>query len=421
MSISIHTDSLTTEQKHRMIKELSIEQPQGVLHGFKIHEDTDVVAIPFHYGRNVLSLPFTKSYPRLSEHAFNATLRDYQAEQMKPIIQHLNKKSVCLLSLHVGWGKSIFSLALAHKIKLRTLIVVNKIMLQKQWLEMIQTICPDSTCQVITPKKPAKETDYSIINISNIDKRHQDFYAQFGTVLCDEVHLLLSPKGFPQLLTLTPRFLIALSATPYRKDELNKLMPYFFGRATLTKKLIRHYKVHVIKTGFTFPIEHQSNGGLNWNAVLDSQANHSERNRLIVSLLAKYPDRRFLVLCKRISQGNEIHEFCTEVGISSVNITGANDDFSNERVIIATTKKFGTGVSVDDLDALILACDVEAYYIQYLGRVFRKVDTSPLIFDLYDDLANDMGKVLFNNPLKKHLNERLRVYKESGGSIAFPI
>ena len=417
MSISIHTDSLTTDQKHRIIKELGIEMPQGLIHGFRIFEDTEYVAIPFNYARNVLSMPFIKTYPRHSDHEFKATLRDYQAEQMKPIVDHLNKKSVCLLSLHVGWGKSIFSLALAHKIRLRTLIVVNKIMLQKQWLDMIQKICPESTTQVITPKKPAIETDYSIINITNIDKRHQDFYTQFGTVICDEVHLLVSPKGFTQLLTLTPRFLIALSATPYRKDELNKLMPFFFGRATLTKKLFRKYQIHVIKTGFSFPIEHQSNGGLDWNAVLDNQASHSDRNKLIVSILEKHPDNRFLVLCKRISQGTEIHEFCNEAGISSANITGKSDDFSNERVIIATTKKFGTGVSVDDLDALILACDVEAYYIQYLGRVFRKVDTSPIIYDLYDDLSNDNGKILFNNPLKKHLEERIRVYKESGGTI----
>jgi hypothetical protein len=59
------------------------------------------------------------------------------------------------------------------------------------------------------------------------------------------------------------------------------------------------------------------------------------------------------------------------------------------------------------LDTLLLATDIEEYFIQYLGRVFRRKDANPMIFDLVD-----------NNPiLLRHFKTRQKIYQECGGTI----
>ena len=62
--------------------------------------------------------------------------------------------------------------------------------------------------------------------------------------------------------------------------------------------------------------------------------------------------------------------------------------------MIGTCQKVGTGFNHPKLDTLILAADIQQYFIQYLGRIFRVKKGEPMVFDLVDN----------NNILKKLLN-----------------
>ena len=75
--------------------------------------------------------------------------------------------------------------------------------------------------------------------------------------------------------------------------------------------------------------------------------------------------------------------------------------------MIGTVSKVGVGFDHPRLDTLLLAADVEEYFIQYLGRVFRRQDTVPIIFDIVD-----------KNPIiEKHYKTRKEVFIEHGGKI----
>ena len=77
------------------------------------------------------------------------------------------------------------------------------------------------------------------------------------------------------------------------------------------------------------------------------------------------------------------------------------------RVLVGTNSKAGVGFDHPRLDSLILGADIEQYFIQYLGRIFRRKDVEPLIFDIVD-----------NNPiLIKHFRTRKNVYMEHGGLV----
>ena len=76
-------------------------------------------------------------------------------------------------------------------------------------------------------------------------------------------------------------------------------------------------------------------------------------------------------------------------------------------VLIGTVSKVGVGFDNPNIDALFVATDLQAYFIQTLGRCMRRPDVKPIIVDLIDN----------NTSLIKHFKERLKVYREHGGKV----
>ena len=297
---------------------------------------------------------------------------------------------------------------IATKIKLKTLIVSHRIILINQWKDSIQKFCPTATVQVLTAKSVMKDCDFYIMNASNVPKHDHEFYKDIGFMIVDEVHLIMAEGMAKCMQKIVPRYLIGLSATPYREDGLNILLDLYFGKRKIYRKLFRKHIVYRIKTNFVPTVELSKNGRINWGVILDTQCNDRARNEMIVELVKFFPKRVFLVLCKRINQGNYLVQRLREEGEDVTSLIGKQQEFEQKsRILVGISSKVGTGFDHPRLDALILASDIQAYFIQYLGRCMRTQEGVPLIFDLVD-----------KNPiLDKHFRVRRSTYLEHGGSI----
>ena len=114
------------------------------------------------------------------------------------------------------------------------------------------------------------------------------------------------------------------------------------------------------------------------------------------------------MLVKRVSQGEYLCNKLRETGENVTSLYGNNQLFDESaRILIGTCQKVGVGFDHPKLDTLMLAADIEEYFVQYLGRVFRIKDTEPVVFDLVDD----------NGILKKHFKTRRGVYQTHGGVV----
>ena len=115
-----------------------------------------------------------------------------------------------------------------------------------------------------------------------------------------------------------------------------------------------------------------------------------------------------MVLCKRISQAKYLISKLEEEKVDVTSLLGNNNNFDEKsRVLVATVQKCGVGFSHSVLNTLVIATDMEEYFIQYLGRVMRTEEGEPIVFDIID-----------KHPiLKKHFSTRKKVYEESGGVI----
>lgn len=325
----------------------------------------------------------------------------------------LNKNGRFLLWNGIVTHNTITSLAISSKIGLRTMILVNKLVLIDQWINTIKNVFGDYARiqHLKTKTKINTGCQFYIMNAINVAKRSSEEYEKLGIgfLIVDECHLIMTKIFSRALGYICPRYLLGLSATPFRPDGFDSLLNLYFGLRKVVRKLHKPHKVFLIETDIKIVAKKDERGELIWNSVIDQQTQHEERNNKIVQLCIKFSDRNILILSKRIFQIQTIYNKLLDINESATFLKDSDNSFDkNARILIATYQKVGTGFSHDKLDMLILATDAEEYFIQYLGRVFRRPNVEPIIIDLVD-----------NNPiLKRHYLTRRRIYQECGGILS---
>ena len=415
MSRKLNLDNLTIEKRHKIIIDLCIEipptkyikGPPKYIYPYEVDEYNNIF-LPFSYNTNI-DRPSREVLGKINT-IFEGKLYEEQEDIKKECITNLNKTGSTLIAARTGFGKSALAINIAISIKLKTLIIVNRVVLTTQWKESILSFSPKSKVQILGSKKVSihDDVDFYIINAINIIKRKQEEYSKIGTIICDEIHLILADKLSKCMTYLCPRYMIGLSATPYRNDGLDVLFDLYFGKNKIVRKLYRKHDVYVVNTNIKPKVEKTMDGKINWNSIIDSSSTNNERNKIILDLVNYFPTKVLLIVTKRVDQAEYLYQQLKEKGESVDYLIGSKQEFDNKcRILIGTIQKVGVGFDFKQLDGLILAIDVESYFIQILGRIFRRRDNVPFVFDLVDD----------NPILKKHFETRKNIYLECGGTL----
>lgn len=374
------------------------------------------VYVPFNYAINVLGIKGIKGVDSDSTLLFKTTfqsnysLHQEQKQARKEVIQHLNHQRTCILSLPVGCGKTAIAIHIATTIKMKTLIIVNKLVLVDQWVDSIKKFCGANArvCSVNTKTKLDPENyDIFVCNVLTVPKHEWKF---IGFTVVDELHQVVCRSICKAMFHVQPIFLLGLSATPYRTDDLNDLIYKFFSDTMVFMQVERPHQIFVVQTGFTPVSKRLSNGKLDWNALINSQSLDLNRNQLIIDIVLKHPNRNFLLIVKRIEQGNILSNLLTDKSIAHARVYGKYAETSGEpKVMVASVNKAGTGFDAPHLNTLVLCSDIESYFIQVLGRIMRSSQngTEPWVFDLID-----------RHPvLIRHYDTRVQTYTQNGGTF----
>ena len=339
---------------------------------------------------------------------FIGKLNEKQKEIKAECLERLNNYGSLLLALHVGFGKTCVALYLACKIGLKTMIITHRNVLYDQWLESIQNFT-NGKGVIITTKPKHFEADFLIVSPNTIKKLGRNHFSDIGCIIIDECHCIVSEKLSECLQYLSPRFLLACSATPTRPDGLDSLIDLYFGVGNkIVKELYHPSIVYKIETDIEYEVESNE-----WSTLMNLQCFHEERNELIIKIALKYSDRNFLILSKRTEQCEIIYKKLLEKKqLVSMMIGNKSTYDENSRIIVSTFSKCSVGFSCNKLNALILASDITSTdtsdtFIQVIGRVFRTKDVYPYIFDIVDD----------NKAFIRHFNIRKKTYLASGAKI----
>jgi superfamily II DNA or RNA helicase len=441
MSVNINNiiNLCNIEQRQKIISDLTIEYQEtefGRKPNFNLFEidETNLyknIYIPFAYYYHYLSsiekkiitnnksekeFELKKKYQKtINNYSFIGTLTEKQELVKDEVFETLNRTKSIILSFHCGFGKTIFSIYITSLLKYKACILAHRVNLIDQWYYSIKKVCPDANVQILDTKcKIDKSNDFFIINSLNVYKRSRDDFKEIGILIVDEAHTICTENLSRGLFHFQPKYMIGLTATPYRTDGMSIILEHFFGPEIIERKLRRPFNVYVLKTGKNGQVKIESEiklnkmGKLDWNSVLKSQCLNETRNTMIVNIIKFFKTRNILVLCKLVEQSKYILKKLKEEKEDVDMFVSTQKKFNHDsRILISTFSKTGVGFDHPKLDMLIIASDVEEGIEQYVGRIFRRQDTTPIIIDILDEFR----------PLYNHYLTRRKLYLETGAEI----
>jgi superfamily II DNA or RNA helicase len=243
-------------------------------------------------------------------------------------------------------------------------------------------------------------------------------------VVLDEAHHAPAEQVAAVIAQFSARYLLGLSATPYRRDGLDAVIGFHVGpvvaridKADLADRLIAP---RIIKrdTGLR-------PAGDSFTELVSELVVWPERNALIVDDVAQAVacGRRCLVLSERVGHVKEVTRLLQERGIAAAALYGSLGKKARGQVVedigagvidvaVATGSLVGEGFDCPHLDALFLATPVSYHgrVVQYLGRVSRTAPgkRSAIVTDYCDD----------NRMLWSTWRNRRLVYEAQGCPIA---
>ena len=303
-----------------------------------------------------------------------------------------------VLSLPCGYGKTTVALAIAAKLKLRTMIIVHKEFLANQWRERIQQFCPGATIGVVQRDRVETDCDFVIAMLQSLSLKEYSYEAfeSIGTLFVDEAHHICAQVFSQSLFKLCPRHAYGLSATPDRKDGLTKVLHWFFGPTFFSVQRENQAQVEVFVSDFTCrrfvdPPPVTRFGKISLATMITDLTEIEERNLVIQRLLRrlmKTTSRKVLVLtdrrahCKFLQSKFPNHSGLYMGGMKEAELS----ESSEKRLIFGTFSQAHEGLDIPTLDTVILASpksDIQ----QSIGRVMRETPgkkNNPWIFDILD-------------------------------------
>lgn len=318
-------------------------------------------------------------------------LRKHQKEALNAF------KGNGVLCLPCGQGKTATGLAIACKMKRKTLIVVHKEFLANQWRERIAQFCPSSSVGLIQGDVwdvDGKDFVLAMIQTLCVREHSPDQFKMFGMVIVDEAHHIGAPAFSKTMFKVGwAKYTLGLTATPERKDGLTFLLYWFLGSIFYEMKTSDSIVPIVKKIDFDHasfksgPILNKF-GKVSMAHMVNHIVDIKERNDLILKHLndAISRNRRVLVLSDRRSHCEWIYETLGP-DVSGLYLGGMKqedqDASAKKQVIIATFTLAYEGLDIPELDTLFLVTphsDVK----QAVGRIMRSNSGTKEIYDFVD-------------------------------------
>jgi superfamily II DNA or RNA helicase len=254
------------------------------------------------------------------------------------------------------------------------------------------------------------------------------FFSDYGFVVIDECHHVPAATFEACLKQAPVRYILGLTATPYRRDGLQALITMQCGpvRHTMRDENAGPRPILFIRdTGFVFSTGEETGIQDIFAALVKDPARNSLIEKDIRDALAE--GRQCLILSDRKDHCREVADRIMDEEYTPFVLDGSLGKKERERIlkdirespagkgiaIIATGQYLGEGFDCPQVDAIFLAFPLSfrGKLVQYVGRVLRTSPGKPRprIYDYSD------GRVPM---LKAMAAKRMKAYKALGVEIA---
>lgn len=354
---------------------------------------------------------------------FRGRLKPFQ----KVAVDKMLPKDFGTLSSATGSGKTVMALYMIAKRKQPALIIVHTKELAAQWVERIGTFIGIDSENVgfIGGGKKRIGEKITVALVQSLYKCADEVAQKIGFLLVDECHRCPSRTFTEAVSCFDSEYMLGLSATPYRRDKLSKLIFWHLGD--------KHHEVdksQLIESGDVLParvILRNTDFTTRYDPVneyskmLAELATDTARNIQIAGDVARQAAENpgiCLILSDRKAHCENLQALLRyRFKLPSELLTGDLDAAERKKVLerinqgrvqvlIATGQLIGEGFDCRELSTLFLATPIKfsGRLLQYLGRVLRPAPGKKYarVFDYVDVKVE---------PLRKAAGARRRVYR----------
>ena len=355
--------------------------------------DQTTVKVPYLFGASLMNVIPNISNTFIGTNiSFIGELRPPQEYVFNEGLSLIQSKGTVTLALHPGFGKTVLGVKFTTEFKLLTVVIVHREILVGQWKGSYSKFS-DAKIWVVGDKQP-EIFDVIICMPGRWSKIPDRLRSHIGVLIIDEAHCLCTESSVKCLLSFQPRYIIALSATPERDDNLHQMLYALCGEHAIYRQSEIPFVVVKVNTGFIPDREHNPDGTVKWNSVQKSLSVSDDRNELILKLVKNNLTENILILTKLVDHAKHLQQLISQFEDKCDYLCGNKNVYNDGKVLVGTVSKIGTGFdqasscanfSGNRFNVLILATSIKKYstIIQSVGRVFRC--DNPLIYHLVDE------------------------------------
>ena len=357
-------------------------------------------------------------------------LYDYQEEAVNAMIA----AKYGILQSAAGSGKTQMGIALAVKLKRRTLWLCHTLDLIRQSKERAELYMSEDLIGTITEGKVSLGKGITFATIQTMCKLDLPQYRDYwDCIITDEVHRVSgSPTAVTQyqmvLNSLSARHKYGLSATVHRADGMIQATYALVGKVAyqvpdeaVADKIMK-VGIYPVGTGIEISREAlNTDGTLNYTKLITYLTGNRMRNELIASCIERRPS---LILSDRLNHLEELMSLLPEdMQKDAVMVSGkmtskagkakreqAISDMRSGRkkYLFATYSLAKEGLDIPCLERLYMATPQKDYAIvtQSIGRIARTFDgkADPIAYDFVDNIGY----------LVKSYKKRCSTYRKNG-------
>jgi superfamily II DNA or RNA helicase len=344
---------------------------------------------------------------------FRGELRAFQATAVEQMLA----RDFGTLSSPTGSGKTVMALSMVARRRQPAVVIVHTKDLAAQWVERIDSYLgiPPEACGLIAGGRIKIGREITVALVQSLYKCAEEVSKHIGFVVADECHRCPSRTFTEAVVCFDARFMLGLSATPWRRDQLSRLIFWHLGDV--------HHEVDkagLVAAGEVLPAEvivretrfKPFHDPVNeYSKMLSELTADTERNLMIAQDVAdevrEHPGIALVLSDRRAHCENLQALLRFRFKVASELMTGempiqerqevvARLNAGRARVVIATGQLIGEGFDCRGLSTLFLATPVRfsGRVLQYLGRVLRPAPgkQTARVFDYVDAQVETLVK-----------------------------
>lgn len=334
---------------------------------------------------------------------------------------------------------TVMALNIMSKLKVKTLVIVHKEFLLNQWIERIEQFLPHAKVGKIQGKlidTDGKDIVIGMLQSLSMKTYEKDTFSCFGLTVIDECHHISAEVFSRSLFKIVSPYMLGLSATMERKDQLTFVFKMFLGEVVYQEKRegtdeveVRCLTYEPIGDEEFSRVEYNFKGQTHYSKMIKKLCEYRHRTDFIVKVVEdtmtegddQGEKRQLMILAhnksilhdleKELKNLYEDGTFNTSSAKTIGYYVGGMKDVDlketeKKDIILATYAMAEEALDIKSLSALLLATP-KTDVTQAVGRILRIKHKYPLVIDIVDE----------HDIFKRQWTKRKRYYSKCNYTI----